>query len=119
MSKNQTLSQFHNLTSISPELMAATPGKACLIDVRKPKARAASWVQIPGSVWRHPFAAAGWAGDYKDRAVVVYCVHGHEVSQAVRGYLADCGVEAAFVSGGIEAWIAAGLPVEALEAGHD
>lgn len=116
MSRTQPTSQFHNQTSVLPEQFATTRGETCLIDVRKPIARAASDVQIPCSVWRHPFAAADWAGDYKGRTVMIYCVHGHEVSQAVRGYLADCGIEAALIAGGIEAWIAAGLPVEALQA---
>jgi rhodanese-related sulfurtransferase len=42
-------------------------------------------------------------------------VHGHEVSQAVRGFLADMGIEAMIVEGGFEAWRAADLPVAPVE----
>jgi thiosulfate sulfurtransferase len=47
--------------------------------------------------------------------VAMYCVHGHEVSQAVRGFLAEMDIEAVIVEGGFEAWKAAGLPVAPLE----
>lgn len=49
----------------------------------------------------------------RDRAVVVYCVHGHNVSQLAAATLRAHGVEAYALQGGIEAWIAAGLPVVA------
>jgi rhodanese-related sulfurtransferase len=43
--------------------------------------------------------------------VVVYCVHGHNVSQLATASLRAEGVNAAQLEGGIEAWIAAGHPV--------
>lgn len=49
----------------------------------------------------------------RDRAVVVYCVHGHNVSQLAVATLRTHGVEASALQGGIEAWVAAGLPVVA------
>lgn len=67
---------------------------------------------MPGAVWLHPFEAAGWAPAYRGRSVVVFCVHGHEVSLAVRGFLEDMGVDAMILEGGFEAWREAGLPVE-------
>lgn len=90
-------------------------GRWLIIDVRKPMARLASGAIIPGSVWRHPFDALNWAGELRSGRVAVYCVHGHEVSQAVRGFLADKDIEAVIVEGGFEAWKAAGLPVAPVE----
>jgi rhodanese-related sulfurtransferase len=45
------------------------------------------------------------------RGVIVYCVHGHNVSQLATASLRAEGVSAARLEGGIEAWIAAGQPV--------
>lgn len=44
-------------------------------------------------------------------AVVVYCVHGHEVSQGVCATLRAIGVDAAYLEGGVEGWRLAGLPI--------
>jgi thiosulfate sulfurtransferase len=110
------MSQIHNQTSLSPFDLAALPvGATSLVDVRKPGARAASGLTIPGSVWRHPFDALNWADEFSGGRVALYCVHGHEVSQAVRGFLADMEIEAVIVEGGFEAWKAAGLPVAPVE----
>ncbi len=83
-----------------------------LIDVRKPAARQASGQGISNATWRHPFDAANWAKDCVGQRVVVFCVHGHEVSQSVAGYLRDEGIEAMYLEGGFEAWAQAGHPVE-------
>jgi rhodanese-related sulfurtransferase len=109
------MSQIHKVSSVSPCGLAAASSGVVIVDVRKPAARAASGLAVPGALWRHPFAAADWANDFPGVIVAVYCVHGHEVSQAVAGYLADCNVEARVIEGGFEAWKAAGLPVEPLE----
>ena len=52
------------------------------------------------------FGAAGPPGD-----VVVYCVHGHEVSQTAARTLMAAGWPASFLEGGITAWQQAGLPL--------
>ena len=46
-----------------------------------------------------------------DEAVVVYCVHGHEVSQGVCQTLRDDGYQVRFLEGGIESWTESGGPV--------
>jgi Fe-Mn family superoxide dismutase len=43
--------------------------------------------------------------------VVVYCVHGHEVSRSTAMQLRAAGLRARFLRGGIEGWQAAGLPL--------
>ena len=80
-----------------------------LIDVRKRPAYDAAGQRIAGAVWRDPFAVADWAASLpRDRIVVVYCVHGHEVSHGVRDALIARGIDARLIDGGYEAWIAAG-----------
>jgi len=63
---------------------------------------------IASAVWRAPERAAEWAGGLSDGAVVVYCVHGHEVSQGAAVALRSVGVDAVFLEGGIEGFIEAG-----------
>jgi thiosulfate sulfurtransferase len=106
------VSQNHNEISVSATVLDSLRGEIIVLDVRKPAARSASGLAIPGALWRHPFDAANWVDEFKDMKVAVYCVHGHEVSQAVRGYLAEAGIDAVLLEGGFEAWSQAGLPVE-------
>lgn len=83
-----------------------------LIDVRRAGAYEAAATQLPHAQWRDPAAIATWEQDVPDGAdVVVYCVHGHDVSRAAALRLRAAGVEARFLSGGLEGWAAAGLPV--------
>ena len=79
-----------------------------IIDVRREKAFHESERMITTAEWRDPERAAEWAADLPDGAVVVYCVHGHEVSQGAAGALRSAGVEAVFLEGGIEGFIEAG-----------
>src|SRR5262249_1707324 len=73
---------------------------------------AAAERMIPGAVHRTPEEIESWVGEIgRDRPVVVYCVHGHEVSQNAAARLRDAGVAARFLDGGITAWEAAGLPL--------
>ncbi|MEX2202129.1 MAG: chromate resistance protein ChrB domain-containing protein [Dongiaceae bacterium] len=84
-----------------------------LLDVRKRPAYNLAGRRIAGAVWRDPFAVETWADRLpRDRVVVVYCVHGHEVSHGVRDALIAHGIDARLIDGGYEAWIAAGGAVE-------
>jgi hypothetical protein len=47
----------------------------------------------------------------RHRDVVVYCVHGHEISKNTAAALATAGVSARYLEGGIEAWQLAGGPM--------
>jgi thiosulfate sulfurtransferase len=90
-----------------------------LIDVRRGAKRSAEGDQIAGSQWLDP---AQWL-DWKDRfegasaPVVVYCAHGHEISQGLVAALRALGADARHLEGGIEAWRAAGLPLCPVEPG--
>jgi len=80
-----------------------------VIDVRK----AAAFLEAPdlirGALRRDPVRVEDWAKTLPTAArVVVYCVHGREVSQGACQALAGAGIAAHFLEGGIEHWRAAG-----------
>ena len=84
-----------------------------LLDVRRAQARAQDGSDIPGAHWRDP---AAWL-DWKDsclpavRPLVLYCAHGHEISQGLVAALRAMGLDARHLQGGISAWKAAGQGV--------
>ena len=83
-----------------------------LLDVRRAQARAADGSDIAGSSWRDPALWLDWKDDVgTERPVVVYCAHGHEISQGLTAALRAMGVDARHLEGGISAWKAAGQPV--------
>lgn len=84
-----------------------------LCDVRRTEARAEDPVAIEGAAWFDPESVDAW-GDTLDPGVeiVVYCVHGHAVSQSVADALRAKGLRARFVEGGLEAWKQAGGATE-------
>ena len=54
---------------------------------------------------RVPEHIAEWSKELGDHGeVIVYCVHGHNVSQGARDFLRERGLRARIVEGGIEAW---------------
>jgi Fe-Mn family superoxide dismutase len=99
-------------TDLSPEALMtrlASGSPPLVIDVRKPEAFRAEAATIPGAIWRDPLAIADWAGGLPGgRAVVVYCVHGHEVSRNACDALRRQGFDAERLTGGLEGWKAAG-----------
>ncbi|HEX6297522.1 MAG TPA: chromate resistance protein ChrB domain-containing protein [Burkholderiales bacterium] len=71
-----------------------------VIDVRKSERFRASPYVIKGALRRDPLAVEQWKRTLPQAAsVVVYCVHGHEVSQGVAEALG-----ARYLEGGIEHW---------------
>ena len=99
---------------ISISSLRASAGNAAsplLIDVRRAQAFDADTVMIAGATWRDPFATDDWIKFLpRDRDIVVYCVHGHEISKNACASLRAAGMNAHYVDGGIEAWQAAGAP---------
>lgn len=83
-----------------------------IIDVRLPPAFEASNQVIAGAIRRNPEKIDAWMNALDvNRAVVVYCVHGRQVSQRCASQLQDAGFRAAYLEGGFEAWANEGLPV--------
>ncbi len=71
-----------------------------VVDVRKTPAFLAAPDMIRGALRRDPAAVETWKHTLpKGADVVVYCVHGHEVSQGVAR-----AIGARYLEGGIEAW---------------
>ena len=101
-------------TSVSSQELYARLGTAAapvLVDVRRAEAFGADQAVIIGAIHRPPESVSEWrAALPKNRDVVVYCVHGHEVSQGVAKALQNAGIKAAYLEGGIAGWKEQGLP---------
>jgi Fe-Mn family superoxide dismutase len=88
-------------------------GEAVLLDVRRAGVYEQAPALIPGARWCDPAGVADWAGELPaDREVVVYCVYGHEVGRATALRLRAAGLKARYLQGGIDAWQAAGKPLQ-------
>jgi rhodanese-related sulfurtransferase len=89
-----------------------TAGAPILIDVRPSAAFAADDRIIVGAVRRSPEEVQDWRqGLPPGRAVVVYCVHGHEASQGAASALKAAGVDARYLEHGIAGWAEHRLPI--------
>lgn len=76
-----------------------------IFDVRREEDRMDVEYPIQGAEWRNPDKIVEWYPDIGNvDEVIVYCVHGHHVSQSTRDTLRDQGVNARIIEGGIEAW---------------
>jgi Fe-Mn family superoxide dismutase len=84
-------------------------GEALVLDVRRAGVHVQAPSMIPGSRWCDPADVASWcSGLPTDRRVVVYCVHGHEVSRSTALRLRAAGLDARYLTGGVGGWKAAG-----------
>lgn len=82
-----------------------------LIDVRREAAFNADSVIAASAIWRGPFAVSDWIKFMpRHRDLVVYCVHGHEISKNTCAALRSAGLSARYLEGGIEAWNQSGGP---------
>ena len=85
-----------------------------IIDARRQVAFMASSEMIGGALRRDPEQVGAWAKSLPVAGgVVVYCVHGHEVSQNTAGVLTQAGIRASYLEGGLEeGWKAAHGPLD-------
>jgi rhodanese-related sulfurtransferase len=103
--------------SISPHALYLRLGvlsSPIVVDVRRAQAFAEADTVIVGAVRRPPEEVESWRDRQpltEGRPIVVYCVHGHEVSQAVAASLREAGLDARYLEGGIAAWAERGLPL--------
>ena len=100
-----------NTSITANELKSALAGRQppLLIDVRRPPAFRAAPDMAAGALRRDPTTVSSWAKELpRASSVVVYCVHGHEVSQNAAKALRDAGIVARYLEGGLEeGWKAA------------
>lgn len=83
-----------------------------LLDVRRTSARERDGTDIADATWHDPAQWLEWKDKVPaDTPVVVYCAHGHEISQGLAAALCAMGRDARTLVGGIAAWQEAGLPV--------
>nr|AUN37339.1 superoxide dismutase SodM-like protein ChrF [uncultured bacterium] len=99
--------------SIAPDaLYRVLGGPHCplIVDVRKAAAFDPDDAMLPGALRVTPDAIGAWMAPTHAKPVVVYCVHGHEVSQGAAQKLAARGYRARYLEGGIALWREIGLP---------
>jgi rhodanese-related sulfurtransferase len=92
--------------------LAGTARAPLLIDVRREQSFKNANDMIAGAIRCSPDNIGKLGDDLSERRpVVVYCAHGQEVSQGLASALAEKGVGASYLSGGIAAWVEQKLPV--------
>ncbi len=102
---------------LAAEAGAVEADGVVLLDVRRDAMFAQSPTMLPGARWCDPAKVQDWAADLpRDRQVLVYCIYGHEVGRSTAMKLQALGVQARFLTGGIDAWTQAGRPLQAKEA---
>jgi len=88
-----------------------TANAPLIIDVRRTAQYEEDRVQVAGALRRVPEEVTQWLTALPvGRPIVVYCVHGRQVSQSVATQLSASGFEAYYLEGGINAWQAQNLP---------
>lgn len=107
----------HTTSELLREQLGSTAAPL-IVDVRKHQAFTDSEYMLAGALRRDPTLLMQWAPDLPAaHAVVVYCVHGHEVSQDTASALCHLGFNASYLEGGIEAWRAQHYPMLTKAAG--
>lgn len=80
-----------------------------VIDVRREERFRDAADMLRGALRRDPLRVTDWARTLPAAAsIVVYCVHGHEVSQEAAAALRAAGIGARYLQDGIEGWRASG-----------
>jgi rhodanese-related sulfurtransferase len=101
-----------NASIAAAELKSALAGAQAplLVDVRRPPAYRAAPDMAAGALRRDPAQVGAWGKELpRAGSIVVYCVHGHEVSQNAATALREMGLNARFLEGGLEeGWKGAG-----------
>jgi rhodanese-related sulfurtransferase len=101
------------ITRLTPgEAYAAQQDGAFLVDTRSADERQEQGARIPDAA-EHPLSVVLWRLDElpRETRVILICRHGYSSSLAAAQLRRMGFGEAADVVGGVEAWVAAGLPV--------
>ena len=85
--------------------LLVTGANVGVFDVRREEDRVDVTYPIRGAEWRNPEKVTEWCRNIGNvDEVIVFCVHGHHVSQSTRDTLRQQGIRARIIEGGIEAW---------------
>ncbi len=109
--------RYQHAVHATSEALAADASQiegALVLDVRRDAMYAKADSILPGAAWQDPARVDDWVAELpRDRAVIVYCIYGHEVGRSTAMRLQAAGVQARYLDGGIEAWTLAGRPLQA------
>jgi rhodanese-related sulfurtransferase len=95
----------NSLSALELRLRLEDDKAPIVIDVRRQAAFTASTDMLRGALRRDPEQVDAWAKSLPQaESVVVYCVHGHEVSQRAAAALRQAGVSARYLEHGLEGW---------------
>jgi len=101
--------------TIDPKELILAIGKGedvVLIDVRRKDDYNADPQMIPNAAWKDPNLVTQWSDELpKNKKVIVYCVRGGSVSNAVLDHLLSKDVKACYIQGGMTAWKDQGGPL--------
>src|ERR1700730_15326811 len=107
------MSSINSITVDKLARLIGTPKCPAVVNVRSDEDFAANPRLIPCSRPRRHAGVADWAHEFEGRSVVATCQRGLKLSQGVAAWLRHFGIQADSLEGGIESWLAAGLPVVA------
>ncbi len=92
---------------------AAWAGVPGTIDVRREEDYAQSGQVVPGASWRDPSRVYEWGQELDpSQPVLLYCLRGKDIGRSTVLALRALGKDARYIEGGIEAWQAAGRPLQ-------
>lgn len=91
--------------------LIGTTAAPIILDVRRQPIYQAADRILPTARWRDHRLVSAWAAELgREIPIVVYCVHGHNVSQLAAAELRSRGLDARVLDGGCEGWFSAKLP---------
>ncbi len=94
------------ITSTELAGLLQAENKVTLLDVRRKEDYEKNPEGIGAAQWRDPAAVEQWVHTLpEEQDVVIYCVRGGSVSQSVQKQLAEAGVKAKYLEGGLEAFL--------------
>ncbi len=92
---------------------AVEPTAKRVIDVRRAEDFAAASDMLAGAVWHDPAQLDQWSREIDaEQPVFVYCLKGMDIGRSTALALRARGFDARYLTGGIEAWKAAGKPLQ-------
>jgi superoxide dismutase, Fe-Mn family len=84
-----------------------------VIDVRRAEDFAAAGEMLAGATWHDPAQVDQWSGEIDAaKPVFVYCLKGLDIGRSTALSLRARGFDVHYLTGGIEAWKAAGKPLQ-------